>query len=617
MAYVKMYPVSGEHLENVDNYLKRESGPEDPKLTSGLDPGNAANEISQIAEFWGKNEGREAYHIIHSLDPSRSQKVAPEEFTKMGEQMVKDQFPGHHFYIVTHTEDDHLHNHILISSVNMDTGKKLRGDNRELWGLREKSNQLCAEKGIPFDWKAYPAKAPEQYPDKVRQIARRNGRSWILDLKNKADVARKLASNYDEYIAYLNGYNINVRIENKNITYFYSEKQSLKKRGSKLGKAYDTAGLESRFASNRELFKANPGLLQKVREYYEQTRSGKDDHRRVNGELLLAPGKDERTQRADRAEDKHTKRRQSRYTHPSDRELHRSVIPIDEINRAKHSNILDYCKLNKIDVIDKDGKKVLKGREFISIGEYEWINNKNNTHGNLIDFVALHRQVSQLKALSMITGNKHLLELEKLLGETKLGFKSFYIPNQNQAPSHSSAKKVADLFKSLGLKEKSASQLFGKGQLQVRSDGVIRLFGQDDHSGGMEFTEGEDRQWKAKQFGQKHVPFFRRNSRSKEGLLFTNPVETQKFLDSPLHASSKDRFAVLGLFSMDEGAVDIFVAQNPRLKKIHMHPSNGKELSKGELDFFNVLKPKLHSRGIELSHESPGHDRSRGHELSL
>ena len=50
--------------------------------------------------------------------------------------------------VATHRNTDHIHNHIILNSVNMETGKKFHQSAAEMRQVKEYSNRLCREYGL-------------------------------------------------------------------------------------------------------------------------------------------------------------------------------------------------------------------------------------------------------------------------------------------------------------------------------------------------------------------------------------------------------------------------------------------------------------------------------------
>ena len=93
--------------------------------------------------LFGKNNGRQGYHVIQSFDPEDD--VTPEQANDIGRALAAQVAPDHEVAIFTHTDQNHLHNHICINSVNMETGKKFVNDRQKLYDIRTQSDALCQQ----------------------------------------------------------------------------------------------------------------------------------------------------------------------------------------------------------------------------------------------------------------------------------------------------------------------------------------------------------------------------------------------------------------------------------------------------------------------------------------
>lgn len=68
-----------------------------------------------------------AHHLIQSFSPDDH--FIPEEINRIGYETAKELTGGKfRFIVTTHTDKDHLHNHILINSVDLNSDKKLIWD---------------------------------------------------------------------------------------------------------------------------------------------------------------------------------------------------------------------------------------------------------------------------------------------------------------------------------------------------------------------------------------------------------------------------------------------------------------------------------------------------------
>lgn len=513
----------------------------------------------------------------------------------MGKKLAESYFKGHEFVIRTHTNTDNIHNHIVVNMVNFETGKMLENKKYHLYKLRDLSDKICVENGLSVINKEAKERRT-RLPDNVLRMERFNRKSYLRDTMNKADFARKYATSYDEYAGILAEFNIRTRVEDENITYYYPGRNR-GKRGSKLGRVYDKEGLEEAFKKNDHAFHARPELRLDLKEHLAA----------IKGGTLLDWAKKDYG--------KYTKksRRNKEVGYASDRELRGTVVPLEEIRKARSQSILEYCKRNKIEtVLNKNGETVLQGRPFVVVSEREWTNTKNKTRGSLIEFVAAHKNLSLLQAISRINNNPNLLLLEQHFGEQKRAYTSFYIPRQDTMDLPKATKRLGQFLKAFGCKGEAGSGLLQTQLAQVGKNGAIRFFPMGEAPGALEFTEDPNGTWSKRKHGTLTKPFYSARGTEKSAVIFTEPVSLIEKHGPALFPTRERRQGVLGLLEPNTDAVDSYVARNPHVKKLFVVTPENRKPSKVELDFFNNLKTKYRAFGIEV--EQVSSNKVRGHE---
>lgn len=114
------------------------------------DPQKALQQMQITKKIYGKTDGRSCIHFIQSF--AAGEKVLPAEVHQIGLEMV-NRFPlmqGYQVFIVTHLDqkNKNLHNHIVLSSVNVITSKKWQMSANELADLRRLGDDICREHGL-------------------------------------------------------------------------------------------------------------------------------------------------------------------------------------------------------------------------------------------------------------------------------------------------------------------------------------------------------------------------------------------------------------------------------------------------------------------------------------
>lgn len=87
-----------------------------------------------------------AYHMRQSFMPGE---ITPEEANRLGQELARRFTHGNHAYIVaTHTDKQHIHNHIIFHSVNLDCDRKFRNFFNSIRALHKLSDTICIENGF-------------------------------------------------------------------------------------------------------------------------------------------------------------------------------------------------------------------------------------------------------------------------------------------------------------------------------------------------------------------------------------------------------------------------------------------------------------------------------------
>ena len=145
MAVVK-FIASGCPMNNIFSYVMRDEATE-RKLVDGVNcmPETAIEEFKFVKARFGKEDGRQYYHIIQSFSPDDD--ISPEEAHELGMKFA-GHFEGFQAVVATHVNKAHLHNHIILNSVNMETGRKYHQSRDEMLAAKRFANDLCREYGL-------------------------------------------------------------------------------------------------------------------------------------------------------------------------------------------------------------------------------------------------------------------------------------------------------------------------------------------------------------------------------------------------------------------------------------------------------------------------------------
>lgn len=217
------------------------------EVSSGLNcPSEYAKaQFKATRELWGKTEGIQAHHVIQSFKPGE---VTPEEANEIGLALAKEIAGKHEVAIYTHTDKEHIHNHIVINAVSSEDGMKYQSSKKDLYTIREASDSLCMERGLSV---VKEPSAKQRYHRAEYGLAKRGEMSWKDEIREVIDQERQQSKSYDEFKKNVTDkYGIEVKERGKNISFKHPDSEKFV-RGKTLGLAYERGTLEHDFAKER------------------------------------------------------------------------------------------------------------------------------------------------------------------------------------------------------------------------------------------------------------------------------------------------------------------------------------------------------------------------------
>lgn len=215
-------------------------------------PEYAKAQMKATRELWGKNNGIQAHHVIQSFKPGE---VTPEQANKIGQALTEKIAKGYEAAVYTHTDKNHIHNHIVINSVGYEDGKKYQSSKKDLYKLRNVSDQLCEERGLSVV-KTHTAK--ERYTLAEKSLIEKGKTSWKDEIRQVIDHERLHTGSYSEFKKTLTEkYDIEVKERGKSISFKHPDSKKFV-RGKTLGFAYERGTLEHELSRKIEQVKGGP-----------------------------------------------------------------------------------------------------------------------------------------------------------------------------------------------------------------------------------------------------------------------------------------------------------------------------------------------------------------------
>lgn len=206
----------------------------------------AKTQFKATREMWGKTDGIQAHHVIQSFKPNE---ITPEKANEIGAELAKKIAPGFEVAVYTHADKDHIHNHIVINSVNPETGKKYHAHGKEeLFKIRAASDELCLENDLSV---VKEHDSPVRYTLAEKALLEKGEISWKDEVRRAIDQSKnEVFSLPDLEKSLKDNFDIEMKLRGDTISFKHPDQKRFI-RGKSLGFNYEREGLEHEF--NRQI----------------------------------------------------------------------------------------------------------------------------------------------------------------------------------------------------------------------------------------------------------------------------------------------------------------------------------------------------------------------------
>jgi len=203
---------------------------------------------------------RKYYHFKFSPDPE--DRVSPEVCQKAAMELAKDLFPGFECVVATHVDSGVIHSHIIINSVNFETGRKFHVSMKEYAAMKDRANEIGLKYGMtPLDWRSATEEKRQLLKEGLaidptvteQRIVLRGGTSWKEELREVIDLAKKKCDNIIEFEDFLERYGVVMpRCTDTTISYLHP-KRNKPIRGYRLGEGYTAEAIDKCFLEKQSI----------------------------------------------------------------------------------------------------------------------------------------------------------------------------------------------------------------------------------------------------------------------------------------------------------------------------------------------------------------------------
>lgn len=270
--------------KGLENYLNKENA-----LKTGIDCDcdNWSSDFRLTKAVFDNLEGRQYKHFTQAFEKESG--LSQEEVHKAGIDLVKmcKQFEGFQAVVITHNDKEHLHNHIVINSVNSETGKKFRMSNSELKTLKKNmDNYLKREFNLePVKAKAGIVKTQDTKTyQAIKRALESDYESFTLNLAKDIKKSLDESTTQEDLFAILQKKDIKMDISESHNTIMFvyknEKKVSSKKLNQIFGVEFDKKSLEKNLENNLKINELSKDIgLEELKEEVRQKEITKEQEK--------------------------------------------------------------------------------------------------------------------------------------------------------------------------------------------------------------------------------------------------------------------------------------------------------------------------------------------------
>ena len=181
-----------------------------------------------------------AHHLIQSFSPEDN--LTPEEINRIGYETMMELTGGRFKFIVaTHTDKDHVHNHILINSIDRNSDKKLIWNYALERNLRMISDRISKVAGAKIIEKRYSYRDYKKYRES----------SHKFELKQRLYFLLQQSKSFDDFLEKAKQLHVQIDFSQKHSRFLMTDRTMIKPiRGRQLSKRdlYDEEFFRTHFA---------------------------------------------------------------------------------------------------------------------------------------------------------------------------------------------------------------------------------------------------------------------------------------------------------------------------------------------------------------------------------
>lgn len=169
MAVTKIHPIKTTLKKAIDYICNGDKTDDEIYVTTHLcSRENVHKEFELTKKQFGSKTKTLAHHLIQSFVP---EEVSFEEAHQVGVELCEKILEGKYEYVLaTHIDKDHIHNHIIFNSIDVDKGEVYHSYYGSYMNIRNQSDRFCKEHNLSV--------IDQETQMEIHEIKRRKFVSW-------------------------------------------------------------------------------------------------------------------------------------------------------------------------------------------------------------------------------------------------------------------------------------------------------------------------------------------------------------------------------------------------------------------------------------------------------
>ena len=201
-----------------------------------------------------------SHHIIQSFSPDDH--LTPEQINRIGYETVKELTGGRfRFIVATHVDKDHIHNHIILNSIDQNSDKKFLWNYKSEHNLRMVSDRLSKIAGAKI--------IENRYSHRQYEVYRKT--NYKYEIKQRVYFLIENSKNFEDFKKKAKALHLKIDFRHKHVTFFMTD-SNMKQvvRDSKLSRKqpYNETYFKKKFVQ-REIINILEFLLPKMKNMNE------------------------------------------------------------------------------------------------------------------------------------------------------------------------------------------------------------------------------------------------------------------------------------------------------------------------------------------------------------